>query len=161
MAQRQILRARGRANRIGLDEAEPVERALESRGCEKAPRNGEAAQIVDRNDGFPFRSRHYTMTPVMCTWLPVTTIEPPCPLIPSIVLRRLFVTEKDRVMRTPFSQAPAHMLDLHGESAIAEPLLELAIVPRGPDGETPPGVRAVRAAADSFVVVETCVAPTR
>ena len=67
MAQRQILRARGRANRVGLDEAEPVERALEGRGCEKAPRDGEAAQIVDRDDGFPFRWRHYTMTPVMCT----------------------------------------------------------------------------------------------
>src|SRR6476619_5866332 len=84
------------------------------------------------------------MTPVRCTWL-----------------RRPFVTEKDRVMRTPFSQASTHMLDLHGESAVAKALLELAIVPRGPDSEDAARREGRARRGDPFVAVETCVARRR
>ena len=47
MAQDEILRASGRANRIGLHEAKPVERAFQRSGREKAIRDGKAAEVVE------------------------------------------------------------------------------------------------------------------
>ena len=53
------------------------------------------------------------------------------------------------------------MLDLHGESAVAKPLLELAIVPRGPDSEDAARREGRARRGDPFVAVETCVARRR
>jgi len=47
MAQRQVLRSRRRANRVGLDEAERIDGALQRGGTKQAAANGEAAQIVE------------------------------------------------------------------------------------------------------------------
>ena len=47
MAQRQVLRARGCANRIGLHEAKGVEGAREGRRPEQAARDREAAEISE------------------------------------------------------------------------------------------------------------------
>ena len=47
VAQRQVLCPRRRANRVGLDEAELVDRAFESRRLEEAARKGEAAHLID------------------------------------------------------------------------------------------------------------------
>jgi hypothetical protein len=43
MAQRQVLGARRRADRVGLDEAERVDGALQRRGAEQASADGETA----------------------------------------------------------------------------------------------------------------------
>jgi hypothetical protein len=43
MAQRQVLGARGRADRVGLDEAERVDGALQRGGTEQAAADGETA----------------------------------------------------------------------------------------------------------------------
>ncbi len=47
MAQHQVLSAGGGANRIGLDEAELVERALEGGRGEEAIGDGVAAEVVE------------------------------------------------------------------------------------------------------------------
>ena len=47
MPQGQVLRARGRANRVGLHEAEPVEGARQRRRRKEAARDGEAAEVVE------------------------------------------------------------------------------------------------------------------
>ena len=47
MAQREVLGARGRADRVGLDEAERVDGALQRGGTEQAAADGESAQIVE------------------------------------------------------------------------------------------------------------------
>src|SRR6266487_6225535 len=49
MAQREVLRARRRPDWIGLHEAQPVEGALERRGREEAPGDGETPQIGERD----------------------------------------------------------------------------------------------------------------
>ena len=51
MAQREVLRTRWSPNRIGLDEAEPVERALKRGGREERARDGGAPQIVQCHSG--------------------------------------------------------------------------------------------------------------
>jgi hypothetical protein len=48
VAQDQVLRARRRADRVGLDEAELVDRATERRRLEQRSRDGVAAQVVER-----------------------------------------------------------------------------------------------------------------
>jgi hypothetical protein len=48
VAQDQVLGARRRADRIGLDEAELVDRARERRRLEERARDGVAAQVVER-----------------------------------------------------------------------------------------------------------------
>ena len=48
MAQRQVLSARRRADRIGLHEAEPVDRALQRRRLEQRAGDRVAAQVVER-----------------------------------------------------------------------------------------------------------------
>ena len=50
MAQDEILGASGRANRIGLDEAELVKRTLQRGRREEALRDGKAAEVVE-SDG--------------------------------------------------------------------------------------------------------------
>ena len=67
MAQGEILRARRCANGIGLHEAEPVQRSLKCGGREKAARDGEATQIVERGDWILFEPWHYDRMPVMRT----------------------------------------------------------------------------------------------
>jgi hypothetical protein len=47
MPQRQVLRARRRADRVGLDEAERIERTLEGRGREERAGDGEPPQVVE------------------------------------------------------------------------------------------------------------------
>ena len=47
VTQRQILGARRRADRIGLDEAKPLDRLLQRGRTEQAAAHGEAAQIVE------------------------------------------------------------------------------------------------------------------
>ena len=54
MAQRQVLRARRRADRIGLDETEAVQRPLERGGAEQAMRDGEAAKVLERDSEFSY-----------------------------------------------------------------------------------------------------------
>jgi hypothetical protein len=49
MAQHQVLRARWSANRIGLHKAQFVEGAFQRSGCEEAPGDGEAPQVVEFN----------------------------------------------------------------------------------------------------------------
>ena len=51
MAQRQVLRTRRRADRVGLHEAELVDRAPEGRGREQAARDGVAAQVGEGGVG--------------------------------------------------------------------------------------------------------------
>jgi hypothetical protein len=46
MAQRQILCPCGRADGIGLNEAEPLDRSAEGRGSEEAPPDGEGGEIA-------------------------------------------------------------------------------------------------------------------
>ena len=48
MAQDQILRARGRANRVCLDEADAADRSIERGGWEEAPGHGERPEVVKR-----------------------------------------------------------------------------------------------------------------
>src|SRR5688572_17897018 len=58
--------------------------------------------------------------------------------VSSLVLLHLLSAlpcEKDRVMRSPFLQASAHVLDIHIEFSIAQALHEFAIVPGRPDGQ--------------------------
>src|SRR5690242_4693618 len=54
LVKREVLRASGRANRIGLNEPEPVDRPRERRWCEEASRNRKSAEIGE-GDG---RSHH-------------------------------------------------------------------------------------------------------
>ena len=49
MAQRQVLRPCGRADRIRLHEAEAIERARECRRRKEATGDGEAPQIIERD----------------------------------------------------------------------------------------------------------------
>ena len=54
MPQRQVLGARRRADRIGLDETEAVQRPLERGGAEQAMRDGEAAKVLERDSEFSY-----------------------------------------------------------------------------------------------------------
>jgi hypothetical protein len=54
MPQRQVLRARRRADRIGLNETEAVQRPLERGGAEQAMGDGEAAKILERDSEFSY-----------------------------------------------------------------------------------------------------------
>jgi hypothetical protein len=47
MAQREVLRARRRADRVGLHEAQPVEGAFQRGGREEAAGDSKAPQIVE------------------------------------------------------------------------------------------------------------------
>ena len=47
MAQHQVLSARGGADRVGLDETEPLERAFQRSGCEKTTGDRKAAQVIE------------------------------------------------------------------------------------------------------------------
>src|SRR5262249_17309397 len=49
VAEREVLRARRRANRIGLDETEPVERALQRGGYEQGACDSGTAKVSERH----------------------------------------------------------------------------------------------------------------
>src|SRR5262245_32623810 len=50
MAERQVLRPGGRADRIGLHETERIQRALQCAGWKKAARDGRAAQVIESHE---------------------------------------------------------------------------------------------------------------
>src|ERR1700730_3189747 len=63
MAQNQILSAGRRANRIGLDKSEFVERAFQRRRWEEALRDGEAAEVVERERHWRVNQEPNPLTP--------------------------------------------------------------------------------------------------
>ena len=76
MAQREILRARRRPDRVGLDEAERVERALQRRRREEAARDRKAPQVVERHANRGLLGQGHRLPPgsasVLASSVPVT-----------------------------------------------------------------------------------------
>src|SRR4029079_10373064 len=68
---------------------------------------------------------------------------------------------ENRVARTAFLEAGADTFHIHPEAVISEPLFELAIFPRGPDGKDAVRLQRRMAGLDAHVVIEPFIGQGR
>src|SRR3954454_12833031 len=67
------------------------------------------------------------------------------------------VPKEDGVAWSSFAQPGAHPRDFHEQSVEAETLLELAVLPRRPDGQRSAGTQCSRCRGNPAVVVQSRV----
>jgi hypothetical protein len=88
MPQRQILGARGRADRIGLQETEPFQRAFERGRTEQTAGDGKMPEIVEGDGLFYARSSPRTILELRCMAHRVSWTSPTCFTAGKAAIRR-------------------------------------------------------------------------